>query len=101
MKIPQLWCQNYIPRYRDREASGYFFVFYFVFSMYALISALPEERKRMLLIIVLCVYLTILLMPFYIEPRYSVALMPGIITLAGIGLGRFLLRLKLWVSHEG
>ena len=33
--IPRLWYQDYIPMYRDREASGTLFIFYLVFAAYA------------------------------------------------------------------
>ena len=40
------------------------------------------------LIGLLFVYLNLIFLPVHIEPRYGVALMPGIIALTGIGLGK-------------
>jgi len=40
----------------------------------------------MLPIIVLFIYLNLAFLPLEIEPRYGVPLMPGIISLAGIGV---------------
>ncbi|MDO8535691.1 MAG: glycosyltransferase family 39 protein [Candidatus Omnitrophota bacterium] len=85
MRIPRLWYQNYIPMYGYREASGGFFIFYFVFALYAFYKGAGSERFLMGVVWILFAYVTLLFMPFHIEPRYGVSLMPVIITLAGIG----------------
>ena len=53
--------------------------------MYA-VAAAGKDRRLMWPVILLFVYLNLIFMPLSIEPRYGVALMPGIISLAGIGL---------------
>jgi hypothetical protein len=90
VKIPRLWFQDYIQMYRDREASGLFFIFYFSFGLYGFFSATAEKRILMNPLCLLFIYLNLLFIPLHIEPRYGVALMPGLVSLAGIGLGKFL-----------
>jgi hypothetical protein len=86
IKIPRLWYQFYIPMYLRREASGAFFLFYFSFALYAFVSA-PRERKVLMGPVALVFgYLTLLYLPLHVEPRYGVPCMPGLISLAGIGL---------------
>jgi 4-amino-4-deoxy-L-arabinose transferase-like glycosyltransferase len=87
-KAPRLWYQNYIQMYVEREASGNWFVSYSVFALLAFWSSTKEERILMGLIGLLFVYLNLIFLPVHIEPRYGVALMPGIIALTGIGLGK-------------
>jgi 4-amino-4-deoxy-L-arabinose transferase-like glycosyltransferase len=94
-KIPQLWYQDYIPIYRDREASGLFFVFYFLFALYAFSAGTREEKILMGPIIALFLYLTIIFIPLHVEPRYGAALMPGIIGLSGIGVGKAALKVQI------
>ncbi len=88
IRIPRLWYQFYIPMYREREASGYFFIFYFLFALYAFLSARKEEKVLMAPIGLLFTYLTLFYLPLHIEPRFSVPCMPGLISLSGIGLWR-------------
>ena len=49
---------------------------------------LKEERVLMGLVGLLFLYLNLIFLPLHIEPRFGVALMPGIIALTGIGLGK-------------
>ena len=86
IRIPRLWYQFYIPMHRDREASGYFFILYFVFALYAFVRAPREEKLLMGPMGLLCIYVTLIYLPLHIEPRYSVLCMPGLISLSGIGL---------------
>jgi len=86
IRIPRLWYQFYIPMYRDREASGYFFIFYVSFALWAFVRAPKEEKLLMGPIGLLSIYLTLFYLPLHIEPRYSVPCMPGLISLSGIGL---------------
>jgi hypothetical protein len=88
LKIPRLWYHNYIPMYRDKEASGGFFIFYFALAVFGFCYASAESRLAMAPIWLLFLYLTVIFMPLHIEPRYGVALMPAIIGLSGAGLFR-------------
>jgi hypothetical protein len=85
-KIPRLWYQFYIQMYIYKEPSGNYFIFYFLFALYALFRGNKEERILMLPTLLLFIYLTIIFLPLHIEPRYGVALMPAIICLTAIGL---------------
>ena len=85
-KAPRLWYQNYIPMYEEREAAGYWFIFYFVFALLAFGLNGNQERVLMGLVGLLFIYLNLIFLPLHIEPRFGVALMPGIIALTGIGL---------------
>ncbi|MGD0017615.1 MAG: tetratricopeptide repeat protein [Verrucomicrobiia bacterium] len=94
-KAPRLWYQNYIPMYLvEKEASGNWFVFYFVFALLAFCLSANEERVLLGLIGLLFIYLNLILLPLHLEPRHSVALMPGIIALTGIGLGKVFVWIK-------
>lgn len=84
--IPRLWYQNYIPMYVYKEASGIFFIFYFLFALYALLKSQYQERILIAPVFLIFIYLTLIFLPLHIEPRYGVSLMPAIISLAGIGL---------------
>lgn len=95
-KIPRLWYQNYIPMYLYREASGGFFIFYLIFSIYAFWKSRSKERVLMLPICLLFIYLTIVFLPLHVEPRYGVALMPGIICLAGIGVWELIFTIRAY-----
>lgn len=88
LKIPLLWYQGAFPIFRDPEASGLWFAFYFAFACYAFATAGSGGRKLMWPVVLLFIYLTIIFIPLYVEPRYSVPLMPSIICLAGIGAGK-------------
>lgn len=94
IKIPRLWYQFYIPMYLYKEASGNFFIFYFVLALFALFKGVREEKILMAPICLLFVYLTFIFMPLHIEPRYGVPLMPGIICLASIGIWKIIDRGK-------
>jgi hypothetical protein len=85
-KIPRLWYQSYIQMYVYKETSGGFFIFYFLFGLYAFFTAKKWEKILMLPICLLFIYITIIFLPLHVEPRYGVVLMPGIISLAGIGI---------------
>jgi hypothetical protein len=86
-KTPLLWYQGAFPIFRDPEPGGGWFVLYFVFALYAFFTGRAGGRRLMSPIVLLFAYLTILFIPLYVEPRYSVPVMPGIICLAGIGVG--------------
>ena len=85
-KIPRLWYQSYIQMYVYKEASGNFFIFYFVFGLYAVFAGTKREKTLMSPICFLFIYSTIIFLPLGVEPRYGVALMSGIISLTGIGI---------------
>lgn len=84
-RIPRIWFQNYVPVYRDPEAGGRHFLFYFVF---AAIAWCANARARLMSapVALLFAYLTIMCIPIIMEPRFSVPLMPGIIAMAGAGI---------------
>ena len=86
--IPRLWYQHYVQMYAKKEASGFFFILYFVLSIAAIIFALPEDKKLMAPIALLFIYLTFVFLPQPIEPRYGVTAIPSIIILVGIGFWR-------------
>jgi len=94
IKIPRLWYQFYIPMYRYKEASGNFFIFYFILTLFALWKSAREEKILIAPICLLFVYLTFIFLPLHIEPRYGVSLMPGIICLAAIGIWKIIDRGK-------
>jgi hypothetical protein len=100
-KIPNLWYQNNIMMYKG-EPGGAFFIFYFVFAVYAFFSARGLGRVLMGLVATLFVYLTIIFVPLYVEPRFSVPLMPAIISLSGIGIGKALgsLKKRIWPGYH-
>ena len=85
-RIPRLWYQNAVPLYRDREASGTYFIFYFIFAVYAFFSFPAEQRLFMAPAGLLFIYLTLIFLPSHIEPRYGVGAMPPLIGLTGLGL---------------
>jgi len=85
-KAPRLWYQNYIPMYGVKEASGLYFIFYFAFAICAYFGTERRSQIYFMPTVLIFFYLNVIFFPLHIEPRYSVALMPGIITLAGIGI---------------
>ena len=91
--IPNLWYQNWRQIYQVKEPSGNFFLFYFVFAVYAFFRGKREEKILMGPVYLLFVYLTVIFLPLHIEARYSVALIPGIISLSGIGIWKAISRL--------
>jgi 4-amino-4-deoxy-L-arabinose transferase-like glycosyltransferase len=91
IKIPRLWYQFYIPMYATREASGGFFIFYFICALSGLWKGTKDEKILMAPIILLFVYLTLVFLPLHVEPRYGVALMPGIICMASIGIWKIII----------
>jgi 4-amino-4-deoxy-L-arabinose transferase-like glycosyltransferase len=84
----RLWYQNYIPMYRDREASGVFFLMYLALAVYAFVRASRSKRPVLAVPGVLMLYLTLVLLPLHIEPRFSIGAMPGLVAVAGVGLWR-------------
>lgn len=89
-KIPRLWYQNYIQMYAFRELSGIYFIFYFLFALVAFFYKSKKEDKILMMpIVLLFFYLNCIFLPLHVEPRYGVAIMPGMICLAGIGLWKF------------
>ncbi|MCX5697343.1 MAG: glycosyltransferase family 39 protein [Candidatus Omnitrophica bacterium] len=101
IKIPNLWYQNNIVMYRG-EPGGIFFIFYFIFAVYAFLMTRGPARTLMGLIVTLFIYLTIFFVPLHVEPRFSIPLLPSINCLAGIGIGMFFNKLKnrIWVGHR-
>lgn len=93
-KIPRLWYQNYIPMWEDKEASGGFFVFYFIFLLFGCRGSNYKEKVLMMPVLFLFGYLTFIFFPLHVEPRYSVPLMPGIICLTGIGIWKLVLAFR-------
>jgi hypothetical protein len=86
IRIPRLWYQLYVPMYRRGEPSGAWCIAYLLLALCALVSARGEERLLMAPAALLCVYVTLIYLPLHVEPRYSVASMPALISLAGIGI---------------
>ncbi len=93
-RIPSLWWQNYIQLYPFKWPPGIFFVFYFVFAVYAFLSGKREDRVLMWPFALLFMYLTFALLPFAVTPRYGTALIPGIVSLAGIGIWKTIAHIK-------
>jgi hypothetical protein len=95
-KIPRLWYQQYIPMYRDPEPSGIFMIVYCAAALCAYVIGHRDRRLAVMAPVgLLCAYLTIVFFPLHVEPRYSVPLLPALISLSGIGivgLARFLAR---------
>jgi hypothetical protein len=85
-RLPRLWYQNYIQMYVYREPSGLWFIFYFTFSVLAMMLMKKEMRIVCAPIFLLFVYMNLVYLPFHIEPRYSVTMYPGLCFLAAIGL---------------
>jgi hypothetical protein len=85
-RIPSLWWQNYIQLYPMKWPPGIFFVVYFALAAYAFLTGNREDRVLMWPLALLFMYLTLALLPFAVTPRYGTALIPGIISLAGIGI---------------
>lgn len=96
IKTPRLWYQFYIPMFLYKEASGNFFIFYFVFALFALWKSVKEERILMGPICLLFIGLTVITLPLHIEPRFGVPLMPGIICLASIGIWKII----YWIFYR-
>ena len=84
-RLPRLWYQRYDQMYFYKEPSGNFFIFYFVFAVIALWGLESSGRLLVAPICLLFLYLNMIFLPLHIEPRYGVAFMPGIISLAGVG----------------
>ncbi len=95
-KVLRLWYQNRIPMYRDPEPSGIFMVVYCAAALCAFVFGRRDHRAAVMApVALLCVYLTAVFLPLHVEPRYSVPLLPALISLSGIGmveLARFLAR---------
>lgn len=84
--VPRLWFQDYIPMYRDREASGALLLGFLVLALYALGRAPRDERAPVVPAALLGLYLTMLFLPLHVEARYSVVAVPGVIVLAILGV---------------
>jgi 4-amino-4-deoxy-L-arabinose transferase-like glycosyltransferase len=82
---PRLWYFNYVQMYQDREPGPFFISSLFLLTIAAFIWSKPITRKRMLPALGLVLYLTAVLLPLHIEPRYSVGLMPALSAMAGAG----------------
>jgi 4-amino-4-deoxy-L-arabinose transferase-like glycosyltransferase len=94
-RLPRLWYQNYIKMYDGcQEPSGIWFIIYFVFSILALILMEPKIRLACAPIFLLFCYMNLVYLPFQIEPRYGVAIYPGLNFLTAIGI--WLLGTKTW-----
>ncbi|MBF0384807.1 MAG: YfhO family protein [Candidatus Omnitrophica bacterium] len=93
--LPKLWYQNYIQIYPQKEASGLFFVFYFIFAAFGFWKSPPDKKLLLFPVCLLFGYLNLIFLPFCIEPRYSVRAMPSIIVLSAIGLWAVLSSEKL------
>ena len=100
-RIPRLWYQDYLPIYAYREASSWWFVFYFIFSLLAFFLSSGREKILMAPVGLSFIYLTLILLPLHIESRYSVALMPGFISLTGVGIWKMILSAKSFlIKHN-
>ena len=95
VKIPRLWYLRSIPFYRDPEAGGWCMAGYLGLALWALWASGKDARTLMMPVALLVGYLTLVFIPLHVESRYSVPAIPGIIGLAGIGLGRLLLPKRL------
>lgn len=98
-RIPRLWFNNTI-KYEYPEPSGWYFRFYFVLALVAIFWGKTEERKMMMPIVLLFIYICSIFLPLHIEPRYGVALMPGIICLAGIGIWKIIIKSHEWIRAK-
>jgi len=99
-KAPRLWYQNYMHMSLYKEASGNFFVFYFVFALFAFGLSTRKEKVFMAPVGLFFVYLNVIFLPLAISPRYGVVLIPGIISLTGIGIWKIFLWLKINVKNR-
>ena len=93
-RVPRLWYQNYVQRNAIKEPSGNFILFYFIFALYAFFSRVKAEKILMAPILLLCLYLTAVSLPFAVTGRYSVPQIPGVISLTGLGLWLAAVKLK-------
>ena len=87
-KIPRLWYQDYVAKYRDQEASGLIFILYFIFALVAFFTSHGQERLSLMPFAAIFVYLTLFFLPMQIEPRYAVASIPIIRCLTAIGIAK-------------
>jgi 4-amino-4-deoxy-L-arabinose transferase-like glycosyltransferase len=99
-RIHRLWYQRYDQIYYYKQPSGNFFIFYFLFAIVAILGL--DSRGRLLVapIILMFLYLNMIFLPLHIEPRYGVALMPGIISLAGIGCWKVFQFLRILLNRN-
>ena len=98
--VPRLWYQNYVQRNSIPEPSGNFIIFYFVFAFYAFFRGQRRERNLMWPVLILCIYLTVVSLPLSVTGRYSVPLIPAVISLSGIGIWLALTRLNDLFSQK-
>ena len=94
-KIPRLWYLRPIRFYRDPEAGPWIALGYLLLAGWGWGRAAPEQRRVMMPVGLLALYLTIVLLPLHVESRYSVPAMPGLAGLAGLGVARLLLPRRL------
>ncbi|HTY45361.1 MAG TPA: glycosyltransferase family 39 protein [Patescibacteria group bacterium] len=104
LKVPRLWYQNRIPMYRDPEPSGVLMLVYCATALCAYVFGRKGRRAYLMApVALLCAYLTVVFLPLHVEPRYSVPVLPALISLSGIGivgLARFFARLRLRRSRS-
>ena len=93
VRIPRLWYIKYINMYGKPEASGGIFIIYFAFAFFAILRSEKSQRTLMAPVLLLFIYLTVIFLPFHIESRYSINLLPSILCLTGIGIYKLLPRL--------
>jgi 4-amino-4-deoxy-L-arabinose transferase-like glycosyltransferase len=93
VRIPRLWYIKYINMYGKPEASGRIFIIYFAFAFFAILRSEKSQRTLMAPMLLLFIYLTVIFLPFHIESRYSINLLPSILCLTGIGIYKLLPRL--------
>jgi 4-amino-4-deoxy-L-arabinose transferase-like glycosyltransferase len=91
-KLPHLWHQNskIYGIHSGIEGSGMFFIFYFIFALCAYFLSGVEEKGLMTPVFLLFFYLNIIFFPLVVLPRYGVPLMPGLVSLVGIGIWNLL-----------
>jgi hypothetical protein len=98
-RLPRLWFQFYIPMYEDPEPSGAYFLFYFIFAVYAFLAVERDIRLRMWPVVLMFLYENAVYLPLHVEPRQATPVIPAILCLTAIGL--FLAGSKLLRQRDG
>lgn len=99
MSIPHLWNQN--QGYNFKFPLNIFFIFCFLFAIYGFYSGKGEEKILMAPVFLMFIYLSLIFLPLHVESRYGVALIPGIISLSGIGIWKVMIQLfSANVNHK-